>query len=79
MFNDDESKFDEYNKFYLNINYKNNNLCKRYYSDEYNSFVIDYYKYINSGLHIKKNQVNTVFFNFDNHPRFYKPDKIKTT
>ena len=77
MFNDDESKFDEYNKFYLNINYKNNNLCKRYYSDEYNSFVIDYYKYINSGLHIKKNQVNTVFFNFDNHPRFYKPDKIK--
>jgi mannosyltransferase OCH1-like enzyme len=77
MFSSSETEYNDYNKFYLNVNYKNNKISNKYYSKDFGSFVIDYYKYINSGLNIKNNQVNTLFFNFDNRPRFYKPDKLE--
>lgn len=77
MFSDNDVEYEAYDKFYLNLNYKNDNLSNKYYSKDLESFVVDYYKYINSGLNIKSNQVNTLFYNFDNRPRFYKPDKLK--
>lgn len=77
MFSDNDNEYKDYDKFYLNLNYKNDNLSNKYYSKDLESFVVDYYKYINSGLNIKSNQVNTLFYNFDNRPRFYKPDKLK--
>ena len=77
MFCDNDNEYEEYDKFYLNLNYKNDKLSNKYYSQTLESFVVDYYKYINSGLNVKTNQINTLFFNFDNRPRFYKPDKLK--
>jgi hypothetical protein len=71
MFEQKYKQYKQYKQFYLNLNYKNNK-----YSKKCNSFVIDYNLYTTSGLHIKDKQINTIFYNFDNHPRFYKPDKL---
>ena len=70
-----EQKYNKYKKFYLNLNYKNNKYSQKY-SQKFNSFIIDYDLYTKSGYHIKDQQINTIFYNFDNHPRFYKPDKL---
>lgn len=70
-----DQKYNKYKKFYLNLNYKNNKYSQKY-SKKFNSFIIDYDLYTKSGHHIKDQQINTIFYNFDNHPRFYKPDKL---
>jgi hypothetical protein len=61
----------------MNLNYKHDKISYKSYSDKHSSFVVDYNLYTTSGHHIKYDQINTVFFNFDNHPRFYNPNKLR--
>jgi hypothetical protein len=79
MFNNEETKniYNDYKQFYMNLNYKNEKISFRTYSHNKSSFILDYNLYTNSGLHIKNEQINTIFYNFDNHPRFFNPDKTK--
>jgi hypothetical protein len=65
--------FSDYKKYYSNLNYKNVNYEYKYFDKNLNANIIDYNLYINSDEHIKKNIINTIFFDFDNRVRLFKP------
>ena len=65
-----------YNNFYMNVNYKNQIYDYKYYNNELNQTVVDYQEYVNSLHHIKNNSINTIFLDFDNRARFFKPNKL---
>ena len=71
------TKYDKYNKFYMNLNYKNEIQSKKYFSNDYKSYIVDYNEYVNCGAHIKNDQINTLFYDFDNRARLFKPNKLK--
>lgn len=73
----DDKSYDEYKQFYINLNYKNDTISKKYYSHNFKSNIVDYNSYISSGDHIKTNQINTIFYDFDNRARLFKPNKLK--
>ena len=66
---------DGYKNFYMNVNYKNQQYEYKYYDNQLSSHVLDYERYVHSEQHIK-NEINTIFYDFDNRVRFYKPNKL---
>ena len=64
-----------YKNFYMNLNYKNTNYEYKYYDNNLSSSVVDYYSYVHSHQHIK-NHINTIFYDFDNRVRFFKPNNL---
>jgi hypothetical protein len=73
-------KISEFKNYNHNLNYKwhsdKNYECKYYYK-KYSKNVVDYNKYINSELgHIKKDEINVYFTDFDNSARLIEPNKL---
>ncbi len=72
--------YPECRQYSHNLNYKwcntKNYECK-YYDETYNNFVVDYDEYIKKELgHVKDNEINVYFTDFDNSARLIEPNKL---
>lgn len=75
MFN----KYDDYKCYNHNLNYKyksEKNIECKYYSENYSNLVVDYEEYINLDCHIKNDEINVYFTDFDNSARLFQPNKL---
>ena len=66
-----------------NLNYKwnsNKNYECKYYDEIYSNLVVDYNEYIQKDLgHVKNDEINVYFTDFDNSARLIEPNKINTS
>ena len=65
-----------YQNFYLNFNYKNNADAVEFDSTN-NCGIINYNKYINSSKHVNANTIQTLFYDFNNTPRLFIPNRLE--
>ena len=66
-------KYDNFNNYSFHPNYKNPPIGSSYKLNSKN--VIDYEKYIKN-INFNENNINSLFFDFNNAARLYKPNKM---
>ena len=66
--------YDNYQKFYINFNYKSNNMNICYKVNDKN--VLDYKVYLDEENNFKDG-IQTIVFDFDNRARLFKPNKLE--
>ena len=76
ILNSQSNKYDNYTQYRNNPNYKNPSSYKaQQIINGLPLVTLDYKQYVED-IVLEENQIQTLFFNFDNRPRLFKPDHI---
>ena len=73
VLNSMNKRYDKYQNFYINFNYKNKNTEIKYLIND--QIVLDYKKYVDDENNFK-DEIQTIVFDFDNRARLIKPNKL---
>jgi len=72
--------YNNFTNFYINFNYKSEySRDSTFFDEQKQQIYLDYNTYSNNTSNIKQNTIQTVCFDFNNKPRLFEPDKLRSS